>query len=166
MFNKRMKNFFLPAVMLILFLMGTSFAQVEDARPQDDNMNRQNAERWTQTLNNRLTLTEDQQTRINSILMDYQTRRNQLGTTSDPTTLQNDVNRQIEGVLDDNQRTNWDTYSTTWWNEINRGTGNDMQFERRNQDMEHPSDTDTDRNRDVEIEREETEIRTDDDDIR
>ena len=146
MLNKGIKNVILPLIMLVMLTISSSYAQVQDTRPQENDMNRQNAERWTETLNNRLNLTDDQRTRINSILMDYQTRKSQLGATSDPMTLQNDVNRQIEGVLDDNQRTNWDTYSTTWWTEINRGTGTgtEIDINRQSTDINKDTDTDTD----------------------
>ncbi len=126
MLNIRIKNVLVPMMMAAFIFVSSSFAQ--DTGVQNNDMNKQNAERWTQSLNNRLTLTGDQQTRIYSILMDYQTRRSQLGAASDPQVLQTEVNRQIEGVLDDNQRTNWDAYSATWWTEINRGTGTENEM--------------------------------------
>jgi hypothetical protein len=144
MLNKGIKNVILPLIMLVMLTISSSYAQVQDTRPQENDMNRQNAERWTETLNTRLNLTDDQRTRVNSILMDYQTRKSQLGATSDPMTLQNDVNRQIEGVLDDNQRTNWDAYSTAWWTEINRGAGTDIDINRQSPDHDTDMDTDTD----------------------
>jgi hypothetical protein len=159
MLNKGIKNVMLPLVMLVMFLISSSYAQVQDTRPQENDMNRQNAERWTETLNTRLNLTDDQRTRINSILMDYQTRKSQLGATSDPMTLQSDVNRQIEGVLDDNQRTNWDAYSSAWWTEINRGAGTEIDINRQSPD----TDTDDDALQDKDTSDTQNELPGDDD---
>ena len=107
-------------LLTFVFLMGTNlYGQSGTLAPKSnstDNQNdvsKQNAKKWTDQLNQKLSLTEEQETRIEGILVDYQQSSNTA--TADIAKLQSTYNSRIESVLNENQKKIFESYEAEWW---------------------------------------------------
>jgi hypothetical protein len=102
---------------------------------QDDQTWRRNAETWSGNVHNEFQLRDDQRTRLNDIMVDYQRERAMIGSDIPDRDqrlqeLQMRYNQRLDGVFEENQRTNWQTYRQNWWNDINTELdGNQMNYQ-------------------------------------
>ena len=96
-----------------IYSQDSTMAPTKMDAPQND-VYMINAKQWTNQLNQKVTLTQEQQTRIQGILVDYQQaiknismdKREQIQTTYDG---------RIESVLNDNQKKMYTSYKDDWW---------------------------------------------------
>jgi hypothetical protein len=110
---------------------------------------------YVDDLRTRLNLREDQVQEINDVLTRYN-REAATTESTDPTVnnteLQDRYSSEIEAVLDENQKTQWRSYSDQWWNSVKTGReGTEIyQDNRMNQpDMQQDTETQDDMNNDV-----------------
>jgi hypothetical protein len=121
---------------------------------------------WTDDLRTRLDLREDQVNDINDIMLRYHRESTTIQGTPETmdnnrSELQRRYGTEIENVLDENQRTQWQTYSTTWWENINNDTFQEGQIDQQRdfeRDRDDQFDTDMERDTDTDTETD-TEIR-------
>jgi Spy/CpxP family protein refolding chaperone len=97
----------------ILFLGANLYAQDNDIS-KDNDAYKDNAQKWTTQLNQKVNLTQDQQTRIEGILVDYQNAKANADM-KNYDQLQTTYNTRIESVLNDNQKQMYKDYSQEWW---------------------------------------------------
>ncbi len=97
----------------ILFLGTSLYAQDKDMSKDNDTY-KKNAQQWTTQLNQKVNLTQEQQTRIQGILVDYQSAKAN-SDTKNYDQLQTTYNTRIESVLNDNQKQMYKDYSEEWW---------------------------------------------------
>ncbi len=102
----------------ILFLGANLYAQDNDVSKSNDTY-KDNAQKWTNQLNQKVNLTQDQQTRIEGILVDYQNAKANADT-KNYTQLQTTYNTRIESVLNDNQKQMYKDYSEEWWENMSK----------------------------------------------
>ena len=105
-------------IAFILTLGANLYAQSDEMSKTNDSY-KQNAEKWTTQLNQKVTLTDDQQTKIEGILVDYQGAKASADMKS-LDQLQTTYNTKIESVLNDNQKTMYKDYSKEWWSGISK----------------------------------------------
>jgi hypothetical protein len=126
---------------------------------------------WTDDLRSRLNLTDDQVTEVNDIMLRYQRESTTLQSspetmTTDRSELQNRYSTEIESILDEDQRTQWRSYSNTWWDNINTQNMNDRNLENQdfeNQENQDQYDTETQDQYDTETDTETQDTETDSD---
>ncbi len=117
----------LTAVLLcafVFFLGANIYAQDNNMTPsqsdqQQNDTYKQNAQQWTTQLNQKVNLTQDQQTRVQGILVDYQNAR----ANSDMDNydqLQKTYDQRIQSVLNDNQKQAYTDYSDQWWKAMSK----------------------------------------------
>ncbi len=82
---------------------------------------KQNAKQWTDQLNQKLSLTQEQQTKIQDILVDFQKAKEStdMNKSND---LQNAYNNKIESVLNNNQKSIFESYKAEWWKGMSTST--------------------------------------------
>jgi hypothetical protein len=120
---------------------------------------------WTDDLRTRLNLREDQVDELNDIMLRYHRESTTLQGT--PETMDNSrfelqrrYGTEIEGVLDENQRTQWQTYSTTWWDNVNNNNFQQDEFQQDQRDFERDRDDQFDTEMDTETDVDNTETDT------
>jgi hypothetical protein len=119
-------------------------------------------------LRSRFNLTEDQVTRLNDVMVRYQSESTTIqGTPETNTTQRSEIQRryntEIEDILSEDQRIQWRSYSETWWNSVN-STGNNMDDGTDlNRDSQRESDTEMDTETDTDTPRDNTDTDTDTD---
>ncbi len=102
-----------------IFAMGTNLYAQSDNMSKANNPYKENAEKWTTRLNQKVTLTDDQQTKIEGILVDYQSAKASTDMKS-MDQLRTTYNTKIESVLNDNQKTIYKDYSKEWWESMSK----------------------------------------------
>jgi Spy/CpxP family protein refolding chaperone len=113
-------------LLAFIFLTGVNlYAQDNHTTPKSsDTQNaayKQNAKKWTDQLNKKLSLTQEQQTQIQNILVDYQLANK--NTTMDKNEqLRSTYNNKIESVLNDNQKSVFKSYKAEWWKGMSTST--------------------------------------------
>jgi hypothetical protein len=145
-------------IAVFLFVSGVMFAQQDttDFQTRDRDYNTGTMDQdatttqpWTEDLRTRLNLREDQVTDINDIMLRYQRESTNIQGTPETmdnsrTELQRRYSTEIEGVLDENQRMQWQNYSDTWWNNVNThnidGTHKDQDFREQDQNVDPEQD--------------------------
>ena len=103
------------ALFTFIFLLGTSLYSQDKDAPKANDTYKQNAKTWTEQLTQKVTLTSDQQTSVEGILVDYQGAR----AASDMKgydQLQKTYNEKIQTVLNENQKKLYADFSSQWWN--------------------------------------------------
>lgn len=111
------------AVLLAFFFVaGTNlYAQDSSMTPksgtQGNDTYKQNAQKWTDQLDQKLSLTEEQKTRIQGILVDFQ-QAGMNSTADNKVQLRTTYDSRIESVLNDNQKTMYNSYKDEWWSSI------------------------------------------------
>lgn len=81
---------------------------------------------WVDDLKNKLSLSDDQATQLSDILFRYNRESSILQDTPETigntrSELQKRYSTEIEGILDENQKTQWQSYKDSWWNSVNSG---------------------------------------------
>ncbi len=111
----------LTAVLLcafVFFVGANSYAQDDmnksQTTPQTNDTYKDNAQKWTTQLNQKVNLTQDQQTRIQGILVDYQNAKanSDMGNYDQ---LQQTYDQRIQTVLNDDQKQSYKDFSDQWW---------------------------------------------------
>jgi len=104
-----------------LFGVNNLYAQDSSMTPQRGNSTqdnndtyKQNAKKWTDQLDQRLSLTQEQQTRVQGILVDYQQAK-ESASSGNKDQLQTTYDNRIESVLNDNQKSMYKSYKDQWW---------------------------------------------------
>lgn len=100
-----------------VLLLGTDIYAQHDSMAGANNIFKQKAEKWTTRLNKKITLTQEQQTKIEGILVDYQKAENKKDM-KNIDQLQSTYNSKIESVLNDNQKKLYKDYSAQWWKDM------------------------------------------------
>jgi hypothetical protein len=106
-----------------------STMQGQSGNAQGNDVYKQNAQKWTDQLDQRLSLTEEQKTRVQGILVDFQ-QANISATADNKDQLKTTYDSRIESVLNDNQKSMYNSYKDEWWSTItasNSGTSNQGQ---------------------------------------
>lgn len=120
-------------LVMFVFLMGSSLIAQDSSMTLNngDKMSdvfKQNAKKWTDQLNQKLNLTQEQQTRIQGILVDYQQSKSNTGMDKSDN-LQTTYNSRIESVLNDNQKTTFQGIRDDWWKGLSMSsTGTNKQY--------------------------------------
>jgi hypothetical protein len=94
---------------------------------EDETFN-SNADKWSQSLSDELSLNTTQRDSVRSILLDYQRQRSALSSQSmDDTQLtqfNSTFNDRINGLLNGDQVNSYNSFNKGWWNEINSSITN------------------------------------------
>jgi hypothetical protein len=160
----------------VLFVAGISVAQQDTTdiytQPREGEFDRGTYENdvhtttkpWTDDLRSRLNLRDDQVSEINDIMLRYHRESTEIQGSpevmgTDRMELQNRYSTEIESILDDNQRTQWETYHNTWWDNVNNTRfeqeGTEGQYDTRDEyERQRESDIERDRNIDSEVDTE------------
>lgn len=107
------------ALFAIIFSFGSNLYSQNNNLAKAVDTYKENSQKWTNQLNQKVMLSKDQQTKIEQILLDYQK-------TEAKTNMKNvdqvhaTYNSKIESVLNDNQKKLYADYSTQWWKDISR----------------------------------------------
>jgi len=151
----------------VLFFTAALIAQdTNDSKKKDREFNKdpflqdENAtsQVWVDDLKNKLNLSDDQTVQLSDILFRYNRESSTLQDTPETigktrSELQKRYSTEIEGILDENQKTQWQSYKDTWWNSVNSGAkhkGTEINRDYQNKmgtdsDMKNPpDDTETD----------------------
>jgi Spy/CpxP family protein refolding chaperone len=107
-------------VMILLasfLLLGSDLYAHHSYMAKNDNSYKQNAQKWTEELSQKVNLTKEQQTKIEGILVDYQKAESKTDMKNN-TKLESAYNTQIESVLNDNQKKIYMDNSEQWWKNI------------------------------------------------
>ncbi len=107
----------------VFFLGANLYAQDSNMKKMDKDKDayKDNAQKWTTQLNQKVNLTQDQQTRIQGILVDYQNAK----ANSDMANydkLQQTYDQRIRTVLNDDQKQAYKDYSDQWWKSMSKPT--------------------------------------------
>lgn len=121
------------AVLLAFFFITGTNIHAQDSSmtpqsvtPQGNDTYKQNAQKWTDQLDQKLSLTQEQKTRIQGILVDFQ-QSGQTATTDNKDQLKTTYDNRIVSVLNENQKSMYNSYKDEWWSGItssNTGTSN------------------------------------------
>jgi capsular polysaccharide biosynthesis protein len=111
----------IAGLLLFAFIVfsGVSLYAQKEAMSKVSDTFKQNAEKWTTQLNQKVTLTQEQQTKIEGILVDYQSAKASTDMKS-LDQLRTTYNTKIESVLNDNQKTLYKDYSKEWWENMSK----------------------------------------------
>lgn len=104
-----------------ILLLGTNLYAQNDEMTKTNDTYKQNALKWTTQLSQKVTLTEDQEAKIEGVLVDYQGAGKSTDV-KDQEQLQTTYNSKIESVLNDNQKTIYKDYSKEWWKNMSEQT--------------------------------------------
>ncbi len=121
MFKIDLNRFAAALVCAFVFFLGANlYAQDNDMNQTKLNDTyKDNAQKWTTQLNQKVNLTQDQQTRIQGILVDYQSAKVSSKMDKDDQ-LQQTYDQRIQSVLNDSQKEAYKDYSDQWWNMISK----------------------------------------------
>ncbi len=101
-----------------------------NTQSQGNDTYKQNAQKWTDQLDQRLSLTQEQKTRIQGILVDFQ-QANMSASTDNKDQMKTTYDNRIQSVLNDNQKSMYNSYKDQWWATItgssNTGTSDKSQ---------------------------------------
>ncbi len=104
----------------VFFLGANLYAQDNDMNQNKQNDTyKDNAQKWTTQLNQKVNLTQDQQTRIQGILVDYQNAKANTDM-NNYDKLQQTYDQRIQTVLNDSQKQAYKDYSDQWWKDISK----------------------------------------------
>lgn len=101
-------------LLAFVLLLGTDIYAQHDSMNKANNMYKQNAQKWTTELSQKVKLTQEQQTQIEGILVNYQQAENK-SDMKNIDQLHATYNSKIESVLNNNQKTLYKDYSKQWW---------------------------------------------------
>jgi len=164
MFKKRFGIFiavFVLSLSGIIIAQDTTDRNVRDQEYKSDTFQQDGnttSQAWVDDLRSRLNLSDDQVTQLNDVMVRFNRESSTLQDTPETighsrAELQKRYSTEIESILDENQRTQWQAYKDTWWNNVNAGAHQDgTEFNQQNQ-----KDTETD----VETPEDNTETETD-----
>jgi Spy/CpxP family protein refolding chaperone len=107
------------SLFVFVFLAVANLYARNDHMPDAYASHKQNAQKWTTQLSQKVKLTMDQQTKIEKILINYQNAEAKTNV-KNYGHLQAAYNRRIESVLNDNQKKLYNSYSSQWWKEISK----------------------------------------------
>ena len=105
---------------LLIFLTGTKvYAQDSTSAPTKMDAPKNDvymiaAKQWTNQLNEKVTLTPEQQTRIQGMLVDYQQAVKNISTDKREQ-VQSTYSSRVETILNDNQKKMYTSYKDEWW---------------------------------------------------
>lgn len=94
-----------------------STMQGQSGNAQGNDVYKQNAQKWTDQLDQRLSLTEEQKTRVQGVLVDFQ-QANMSATADNKDQLKTTYDNRIQSVLNDNQKSMYNSYKDEWWSTI------------------------------------------------
>ncbi|HSD63449.1 MAG TPA: hypothetical protein VLB50_06605 [Ignavibacteriaceae bacterium] len=100
-----------------LYAQDSSMTPKSGSNTQGNDTYKQNAQKWTDQLDQKLSLTEEQKTRIQGILVDFQ-QAGMNATADNKDQLRKTYDSRIESVLNDNQKTMYNSYKSEWWSSI------------------------------------------------
>jgi Spy/CpxP family protein refolding chaperone len=102
------------ALLAFVLLLGTDIYAQHDSMSKANNMYKQNAQKWTTELSQKVKLTQEQQTQIEGILVNYQ-QAEKKSDMKNVDQLHATYNSKIESVLNNNQKKLYKDYSKQWW---------------------------------------------------
>ena len=119
MFKIELKRFTMVMLSAFVFFVGANLSAQDNDMNQTQNQQqndtyKDNAQKWTTQLNQKVNLTQDQQTRIQGILVDYQNAKANTDM-SNYDQLQKTYDQRIQTVLNDDQKQSYKDYSENWW---------------------------------------------------
>ncbi len=104
----------------VFFLGANLYAQDNDMNQSKQNDTyKDNAQKWTTQLNQKVNLTQDQQTRVQGILVDYQNAKANTDM-NNYDKLQQTYDQRIQTVLNDDQKQTYKDYSAEWWKSMSK----------------------------------------------
>ncbi len=121
-----LKRFTMVLLSAFVFFLGANlYAQDNDMNQTPDQQKndtyKDNAQKWTTQLNQKVNLTQDQQTRVQGILVDYQNARANTDM-SNYDQLQQTYDQRIQSVLNEDQKQTYKDYSSEWWKMMSKPT--------------------------------------------
>jgi hypothetical protein len=106
------------ALLVFMFLLGTNlYAQNNVSKAQQKDPYRKNAQAWAMQLNSKIKLTNDQQAKIEAILVSYQKDKMNTAKSKDAV-LNKDYSSKVESVLNESQKQMYNGYKAEWWKNI------------------------------------------------
>jgi septal ring factor EnvC (AmiA/AmiB activator) len=104
----------------ILFAGANTYAQ-DNSMTKSSDTNKDQVQKWTAQLNEKVKLTDEQQTNIEALLTDY-VKANSSSDMKDADKLQSAYDVKIQTILNDNQKMLYKDYSKEWWQGISKPT--------------------------------------------
>ena len=106
----------------VFFLGANLYAQNNAmSKTKQNDVYKEIAQKWTTQLNQKVNLTQDQQTKIQGILVDYQSAKANTDMNNSQK-LQQTYDQKIQSVLNDSQKKAYMDYSSQWWKMISKRT--------------------------------------------
>ena len=107
------------ALFAFIFSFGPNLYSQNNNIMKANNTRKEDAQKWTDQLAQKVMLSKDQQMKIEQILLDYQnTEANADMKNVDK--VHAAYNSKIESVLNDNQKKLYEDYNSQWWKYISR----------------------------------------------
>lgn len=106
-------------LMAFILLAGTSVYAQSGSMTKPSDTNKDQVQKWTAQLNEKVKLTDEQQTNIEALLTDY-VKAQSSSDMKDADKLQSAYDVKIQTILNDNQKSLYKDYSKEWWENMSK----------------------------------------------